>query len=232
MKIEVIVQNEQDAMDAEKYGADRLELVSAVDEGGLTPSYGAMNRVLKSVKIPVQVMIRPHSFGYIYDKDDIQVMKEDIEMAKMLGANGIVFGCLNESGDIDEALLNTVVEIADGMEITFHRAFDHARDQKEAYKTICQNSHAIKRILTSGGKKNAVEGVKQIQELVKLSKSHNCPYIMPGAGLNVDNITEIALETKAHEFHFGSGVRYGLSFRSPINGEKLKTIVQKLKALT
>lgn len=207
LKIEIIVKNEEEARMAEKYGADRLELISAMGEGGLTPSYGAINRVLKSVEIPVQVMIRPHSHGYTYSEADVNIIKDDILAAKELGANGIVFGCLTEDQTIDENMLQTILTIADGMDFTFHRAFDRVKDQQGAYRTLCQYGKSINRILTSGGKDQATEAQAELRELVKLSKELRGPTIMPGAGLTPENVDEMARKTGAEEFH------YGLAFR-------------------
>lgn len=231
MKVEVIVQNEKDAIAAEQSGADRLELVSAISEGGLTPSYGTIVRVLASVRIPVQVMIRPHSYGFVYDESDFLTIKEDILMTKMLGANGIVFGCLCKNGNIDEPLLEAVLDLADGMDITFHRAFDAVKNQQEAFKVICKYGDKIKRILTSGGKNNAANATAELHHLVKLSQTHNCSLIMPGAGLTPDNIKSVAIETEAKEFHFGSGVRKHQSFAHPIDKQKLKYLKNELNSI-
>lgn len=207
MKIEVIVTNEEEALKAQAYGADRLELVSALSEGGLTPSYGAMKRVVESVQIPVMVMIRPHSRGYVYNEADFNMIKEDIKLVKELGAAGIVFGCLREDHSIDEKMLEAVLQLADGVEFTFHRAFDRVSDQRDAYLTLCQYSGAITRILTSGGKELAIEAKPQIKELVELSHAKKGPIIMPGSGMTPDNQTEMAESTGAEEIHFGIAFR-------------------------
>ena len=108
MLVEVIVQNAEDAIQAERFGADRLELVSAMSEGGLTPSYGAIKGVLNSTKLPVQIMIRPHSYGFQYNEADWEIMKEDISMIQQLGGTGIVIGGLTAEGMIDERCLSVL----------------------------------------------------------------------------------------------------------------------------
>lgn len=105
MIIEVIVQNEQEAMRAEKMGAARLELVSAIDEGGLTPSFKTIKQVLNSITIPVQVMIRPHSRDFFYSDSEMKTLIEDVKNVLNLGGHGIIFGALKKDTTIDEHAL-------------------------------------------------------------------------------------------------------------------------------
>ncbi len=212
MLIEVIVKNEKEAQIVEELGAHRIELVSAMSEGGLTPSYGAIRRVVESVNIPVQVMIRNHGHSFIYQEEDLNIMKEDLKIAKQLGANGIVFGCLNEDGTINENILEEILKLADGMDFTFHRAFDSIPNQEEAYKALCKFGNSIHRILTSGGKAEAPDAKVELRQLVELSKVHNGPLIMPGSGMTMDNINEMRRATGAKEFHLGIAYRSSLDF--------------------
>lgn len=108
--LEVIVQNPRDAYLAEKYGANRMEVVSAISEGGLTPSYGAIKEIVHASKLPAMMMIRPHSFSFVYDEAARIVMERDIELAKEVGVQGIVYGGITAGGDIDQALLEKVIE--------------------------------------------------------------------------------------------------------------------------
>ena len=124
MEIEVIVQNGEEAEQAEKMGANRLELVSAISEGGLTPSYGTIKQVLRKVSIPVYVMIRPFSYHYYYQRDDLEIIYEDIRKVIELGGTNIVFGTLNKDHTVNEEVLESIINIAPDVEITFHRAFD------------------------------------------------------------------------------------------------------------
>lgn len=216
MIIEIIVKNEREAVQAQEFGADRIELISALGEGGLTPSYGAIVRVVENVKIPVQVMIRPHSNSYTYSEEDFNIIKEDILISRELGANGIVFGCLKENNTIDEKILEAVLKLADGMDVTFHRAFDRVKNQQEAYRTLCKYKRNIKRILTSGGEQIATDALENLKDLVELSRIENGPTIMPGSGVTPDNIEKLALMTNAREFH------YGLDFRNKFSRFCLK----------
>ncbi|WP_099353830.1 copper homeostasis protein CutC [Fredinandcohnia onubensis] len=227
MLVEIIVQDAVDARMAEEHGANRLELVTAMTEGGLTPSYGIIKDVVQAVSIPVHVMIRPHGYSFTYSEDDKRVILEDINVCKELGATGIVFGSLTESGEIDEAFLEKVIEAADGMKITFHRAIDEAKDIIEAYKTLQKYSDSIQTVLTSGGAPKALEGVENLKTMLALAKKPS-PVIMPGSGLSHNNIVELHEKVHATEYHFGSAVRINGKFSEPINGNTIKTIKELL----
>ncbi|UOQ48684.1 copper homeostasis protein CutC [Gracilibacillus caseinilyticus] len=224
MLVEFIVQNAEEAVRAECLGADRLELVSAISEGGLTPSHGALKGVLRSVSIPVQVMVRPHSYQFRYSSADKAIMLEDIDHVVSLGGKGIVIGGLTEDDTIDESLLEAVVTRFPTIDITFHRAFDAVRSQSEAYSTLTKYHPHIKRILTSGGEANCTAGLSQLRELLALSKQLNGPRIMPGSGLSPSNIASIHDSVNASQYHFGSSIRKQQSFQQSFN----ETAVQAL----
>lgn len=224
MYIEAIVQNGEEAKQAEKLGADRLELVSAMTEGGLTPSYGTMKQVLNSVTIPVQVMIRPHSYHYVYDESDLEIIREDIRAVLELGGTGIVFGALNEDNTINEQVLADVAGISDSLDITFHRAFDEVPSQEKAYLTLVKYKHAVKRILTSGGKVNCEVGKDELRELVKFAKSTSGPKILPGAGMTPDNIGSIHETVQADQYHFGKALRKGNKISNGFDKEAVEIV--------
>lgn len=226
-KIEVIVLNEEDAKVAEANGADRLELVSAIGEGGLTPSYGAIKGVVDSVEIPVMVMIRPHSFSFVYQKEEWRMMREDIRMVRELGAAGIVFGALTAGKLVDFDILAMVLKEASDLSVTFHRAIDEV-DPLDTYHSLCASPHSIDRILTSGGKPTVMKGIDTLRHLVRDSvNAHDKPVIMPGSGLDLNNIEFIHQTLQAREYHFGSGVRVEGDYRRPIDEKKL----QKMKGI-
>ncbi|QCJ41352.1 copper homeostasis protein CutC [Bacillus sp. S3] len=223
-KVEIIVLNDEDAKTAEAYGADRLELVSAMTEGGLTPSYGIIKTVVQSVKIPVMVMVRPHSFSFMYRKDEWGAIRQDIQAVKQLGAAGIVFGALTEKQSIDFDMLAMVVEEAKGLSVTFHRAIDET-NPIVTYQSLCQSPYHVDRILTSGAKPTAKEGLDSLKKMIEESKkSANYPAIMPGSGLSTENIQSIHGQLQAAEYHFGSAVRIGGDFRNRINGDEIQKI--------
>lgn len=227
--VEIIALNEEDAKIAEAYGADRLELVSAIGEGGLTPSYGTIKTVIQSVSIPVMVMVRPHSYSFVYRKQEWNAIREDIKLIQELGAAGIVFGALTERKTIDFELLAMVLEEASGLSITLHRAIDEA-NSLELYQSLCQLPFPVDRVLTSGGKPTAIEGIKTLINMVKESRqSTTCPIIMPGAGLSTENIGFVHEQLQASEYHFGSAVRIDGDFRNQIQGDKIQRIKKIVK---
>ncbi|WP_100010169.1 copper homeostasis protein CutC [Lentibacillus sediminis] len=212
MFIEAIVQNKEEAIQAEKLGVDRLELVSAISEGGLTPSHGTIKQVLESVSIPVQVMIRPHSYHYVYTADDLAAIYEDVRNVVNLGGTGIVFGALTKGHTINEQVLSDIIEIAPELDISFHRAFDEVPSQEDAYRTLENYRKNISRILTSGGEANCSDGKNNLRELVKLSEKLDGPKIMPGGGLSPNNIEMIHHTVGADQYHFGKALRIESSF--------------------
>lgn len=227
MYVEAIVQNQAEAMEAERLGVDRLELVSAISEGGLTPSYGTIKQVLNSVSIPVQIMIRPHSYHFEYTKSELEIIYADIENVLQLGGTGIVFGALNRDKTINVNVLQEIISISKGLDITFHRAFDEVASQKDAYHTLLEFKQNVRRILTSGGEPTCEAGKGNLQQLVDLAKKTGGPEIMPGSGLSTDNIEMIHRTVAANQYHFGKALREGRTFH---NGFDVKTI-RKLKNL-
>ncbi len=226
MIIEVIVQNEQEAIRAEKMGAERLELVSAINEGGLTPSFETIKRVLSSVTIPVQVMIRPHSRDFFYSDSEVKTIIEDVKNVLNLGGHGIVFGALKKDYTLDENALEKIIALSDQLDITFHRAFDEIDDQLSAYRVLTNYKKQVKRILTSGGHMDCLKGKHELRKLVELSKEMEGPSILCGGGLTSTNIEEIHQAVESSEYHFGSGVRKNGSYTEGFKKEVFEQITE------
>lgn len=222
MVIEVIAISLTDAKAAEKAGADRIELVTGVAEGGLTPSYAMIESVCGELSIPVNVMIRPHSRTFCYDQNDLKIMVKDIQICKKLGASGIVIGTLTEENDIDQDALKQLIQAADGMDITFHRAFDEVKNQSKALDILMAYKE-ISRILTSGGKNKVTEAVIEIQALVQQANNSHIK-IMPGSGLTPDTLPPFINQVNVSELHFGTGVRHRSSFDDFIDENKIQKI--------
>jgi copper homeostasis protein len=220
--MEWIVENEKDAIAAEKLGVSRLELVSAIQLGGLTPSYGIMKRVVEAVQIPVQVMIRPHNNGFIYDTYDKEAMKEDIALLYDFGHYRIVIGALDQNKKVDTGFLDNIFKEFPNLDVTFHRAFDEVEDQIEAYRTLMHYRTNIQRVLTSGGANSCAEGVDSLRKLVQLQHELNGPGILPGSGINLGNIKELHEAVQADEYHFGSGVRKHQSYEEEFAEEVIR----------
>lgn len=231
MNIEVITLNAEDTKQAAELGADRVELVSAMQEGGLTPSYGTIKNVLSTATIPVQIMIRPHSYGFVYNKTDWLTMKEDLSAIRTLGGNRIVFGCITEDGQIDERLLNNVLEHVPDFDITFHRAFDSLQSQLDGYRTLAKYKNHVKRILTSGGKPKAQGAIEELRKLISLSYELDGPTILAGSGISPDNIGTIHQQIAATEYHIGSGVRIDGDFSKRLDCNKMDQVKRALSLL-
>ena len=196
-KIEVCTSHLQSVIAAQKGGADRVELVDNLYEGGTTPSYATIKIAREKLEIGLNVMIRPRGMDFLYSDIEFEIMKEDIQVCKELGADGVVFGILLPNGNIDKERTKILVELARPMSITFHRAFDVTPDP---YKTLDDIIDlGIDRILTAGQKNAVPEGLGLIKQLIE--KADDRIIIMPGSGINEKNIQEIRDYTGAKEFH-------------------------------
>lgn len=195
--IEICATNIQSAIAAQQGGAKRIELCDNLYEGGTTPSYAAIKLVLEKLDIQVNIMIRPRGSDFCYDNDEFEIMKEDIRMCKQLGVNGVVFGILLPNGNIDITRTKQLVELARPLSVTFHRAFDVTPDPQKALEDII--SSGVDRLLTAGQQNKAPDGTELIAELVKQADGRIV--IMPGSGLNENNIIEFRKKTGATEFH-------------------------------
>ena len=194
----------ESAITAESAGAGRLELCSALSEGGVTPSAGLIESVRRNTGIGLHVLIRPRSGDFLYTDSEFSVMRRDIDTAGEYGADGIVTGLLFSDGTIDTERTALLVEYAAPMSVTFHRAFDMSRDPAKAMEDIISTGAA--RILTSGQARTAIEGAGVIRSLVSAAGSRIT--IMPGGGINEYNIALLATTTTAREYHLSGRRQY------------------------
>ncbi|REB07138.1 copper homeostasis protein CutC [Sporosarcina sp. BI001-red] len=222
MKLEIIATSLRDAQATERAGADRLELCSALTEGGLTPSLGLIEAVVEGVSIPVHVIVRPHSRTFTYSEEDIQVMLSDIQHIQQTKAAGIVVGILDETKRVDIVNLKRLLDAAGHLNVTFHRAFDEIEDQLEAVDMI-GDFPQIQRILTSGGQAPAPQSKEKIRSLVEKTKNTSVT-ILAGNGMSPNGLAEFVEATGIAEVHFGSAVREHQSFQYPINPEVITHI--------
>ncbi|GAB6931274.1 copper homeostasis protein CutC [Paenibacillus sp. JCM 10914] len=226
MLLEIIATCVDDAIIAEQNGADRLELITAITEGGLTPGIGLVEEVVKTVSIPVHVMVRPHSRSFQYNKHDIATMIAEVKAIRQTGAAGVVLGMLTADGKIDEAALQEVLQWTGEMQVTFHRAFDELEDQFEGL-AVLQKYPAVTRILTSGGPQPAPQAMPHIRQLVEQSRNSGIQ-ILAGNGLKWEIIQEFIQQTGVAEVHFGSAVRYGRSGLKPIDPIELRSLADSI----
>lgn len=226
--LEVIATTVSDARAAERGGADRLELITAMGEGGLTPSIGLIESVVDAVGIPVNVIVRPHSRSFVYDADDYAIMLRDVRAIAKTGANAIVAGMLRANGDIDTDGLARVVEAADGLPFTFHRAFDETRDLLAAFDTLLR-IEAVTNVLTSGGRPSVLEGEATIARLVERAAGTRCA-VLAGAGLTVEAVAPFVVATGVRAVHFGSGVRVDGKGLAPVDEGRVRRVRTLLDA--
>lgn len=227
MLLEVIATTVNDAVTAERHGADRIELVTGMLEGGLTPSLGLIEAVREAVSIPVRVMVRPHAQSFCYDAEDVAVMLRDIRHIRAVGGLSLVIGMLRVDRSIDKELLERVLEDADGMEVTFHRAFDEIPDQLAALNVLSRYKQ-ITDVLTSGGKATAPEGAERIAVLQRLSSTQRQPSILAGSGLSAEGLKAFLDQTALGRVHFGSAVREDGNPLKPVDPGRLEAIRQIL----
>ena len=194
--LEVCCADLQSVRAAKEGGAHRVELCQALGLDGLTPSAGMIASAV-DMGIPVQVLIRPREGDFFYGKDEVLCMQRDIHVAKRLGANGVVIGALKLDGSIDEETVRRLVGEAEGLSITFHRAFDVCAQPLEALEQII--SLGCHRLLTSGQAPTAEQGIPLLKKLVEQSSGRII--IMPGAGVNPQNARRILSDTGACEIH-------------------------------
>lgn len=178
-------------------GAQRVELCSALADGGITPSTGFIRQALLVGGPKVHVLIRPRGGDFLYSPAEVAAMTDDIVAARETGAHGVVIGALTPDGDIDIAACRRMVEAAAGMNVTFHRAFDLCRDPFEALRQIIDLG--CNRLLTSGQAASAIEGVELLRELVE--KADGKLTILAGGGVNPENAAEIIRRLGTNEVH-------------------------------
>lgn len=210
--LEIIAETLEDARAIEKGGADRIELVSSLSEGGLTPSYGMVKAVLDEIRIPVNVMIRPHSRSFTYTKEDIQVMKEDARIFNEMGVRQVVIGILDQDGLPNLSALDEVLKDT-RFTVTFHRAIDESVDVMESLDRL-KDHKRVTHILTSGGAGKAEDHLDVLKEMIKTSKNQK---IIVASGINQANLRAIQNELcfegqggngeRVFDLHAGTAVR-------------------------
>lgn len=199
--LECCCTNFEEAAEAEKGGAQRVELCSELGIGGVTPPMEMVKQTIEGCKqLAVNVLIRPRGGDFVYNEDEIQQMIASIKECKALGVNAVVIGALHNDGSIDRDTTKRLINEARPMEITFHRAFDECADPRKALEDIIDLG--CERLLTSGHESDAFTGRFLISDLVKQARGRIV--IMAGGGVRPHNIADIEAETGATEFHSSS----------------------------
>jgi copper homeostasis protein len=239
--LEIAANSVASALAAQEGGADRIELCASLDEGGLTPSYATIAMTRERLTIPIYVLIRPRAGDFLYTEIELETMHRDIETCERLGCDGVVIGVLDADCDIAADACRDLVHAARGLGVTFHRAFDLARDPVQALEHLV--ALGCERVLTSGQRASAVEGAALIRSLIERAAGRIV--VMPGAGVDASNIASLREATGAREFHasakraLDSGMRdrphrladmQGGEIRS--DAETIRTMIRALAAET
>ena len=220
--LEVCTDSIEGAAAAEEAGAGRVELCANLLEGGTTPSAGAIELAKDRLRIPIHVMIRPRPGDFSYSAAELEVMARDIESAKRLGAAGVVLGVLTADGVVDAGAVRRLIEGARPLEVTFHRAFDAARDPLDALERIIDLGAG--RVLTSGQERSAEDGIDLIRRLVERARGRIV--ILPGGGVTAANAARIVRETGVREVH--ASCRGDCGATDP---ERVRALVRALEGL-
>jgi len=195
--VESAVDTLESALRAERAGAGRIELCAGLNDGGTTPSAGLIEIVTERCRVPVFVMIRPRGGGFVYSTVERDVMLRDVEIARSLGAHGVVFGAMGEDGKVDRTRTRELVRVAEDLPVTFHRAFDQVTNPRDGLAELVDLG--VARVLTSGGANTALEGASRIGALVNQAEGR--VGIVAGGGVRESNVQEIITLTGVVEVH-------------------------------
>jgi len=195
--LEIAANSPASALAAQDGGADRIELCTALEVGGLTPTHAQIALARERVKLPIYVLIRPRAGDFIYSDLEFETMERDIRNCAALGCNGVVIGVLDAEGNIDLPRCRVLIAAAGKLGVTFHRAFDMSRDPRRALEDIV--AVGCERVLSSGARESALAGAALLRDLVVQAAGRIV--VMPGAGIDTANIKTIRTLTGAREFH-------------------------------
>lgn len=213
MLLEIIADSVEAAQQAERGGADRLELITARTEGGLTPSTGLFQNVRRATDLPIFVMIRPRGGDFAYTQTELDVMHAELDWMKAQGADGLVLGCLQPDGRVQADAVAAFLERAYPLPVTFHRAFDACRDPEEALEDLIRLG--VPRVLTSGWAPDVFSGREMLRQLQ--AQTQGRLQILAGGGVRPKNLTALATETGITEWHSSATKSYTgrMQFRHP-----------------
>ena len=172
---EICANSAESCVAAQQGGAHRVELCAGMPEGGTTPSIGEIKVARKLIDIRLHVIIRPRGGDFLYTPSELDIMEEDIQAARQAGADGVVFGCLTPEGELDKPAMQRLMKAAQGLSVTFHRAFDYVKSPAKALEELIDMG--VNRVLTSGQQPVAIKGAALLADLVKQADEvfESCP---------------------------------------------------------
>ncbi len=238
MKLEICIDSYESFINAKEACANRVEICSALDLDGISPSVGLVRKISRDKDIEKVVMIRPRPYDFSYNDEEFEMMKEEIRIYKDFDIDGFVFGLLKKDGRIDLDRTKELVELSRPKEAIFHRAFDYSKDGEEMIDYLIEIG--IKRILTSGKSPTAIEGIELLSRINHKYKDRI--EIMAGSGVNYSNIKEIYRKSGIENFHMsaknkrktemvylkGEALYQDISFSDRDLIEKAKETIEKL----
>jgi len=230
MDFEICIDSVEAAIIASKYGAKRVELCASLNEGGLTPSMAMIESCVKTSTAEVYVMIRPSSGGFVYTDKELLIMKNDIKAVKGIGAHGVVFGILDEKGEVDIKRNMFLMESAKkfGLGSTFHRAIDVCSDPVNGIEAIVKLG--FDRVLTSGQQDKAINGINMLLKM--MATANQRIEVMAGSGVSSLNALELA-RTGINALHFtaripiNENLQLDMGQKYTVDEEKIKAIIGK-----
>jgi copper homeostasis protein len=202
MKFELCAASIEAIKLAGEFGFDRIELCQNLEQGGITPSYGLIEYA-QAFGIETHVLIRPRAGGFVYDQDELEVILREVINCKRSGVKGVVVGALRETGEIDRDVLAEIMQKAEGMDVTFHRAFDDSIDWKRSLNLLKEMK--VTRILTSGMAGNVEIGAPILRQLV--NHADGVIEIMAGGGVNANNVGKLIQDAQPNAIHFSGTVK-------------------------
>ena len=233
MILEIAANSVASALAAQEGGAGRVELFTALELGGLTPSHAQIALARERLRIPLYVLIRPRAGDFLYSDLERETMQRDIETCAALGCDGVVLGVLDAEGRVDTARCRALIAAAGKLGVTFHRAFDLTRDPLTALNDLIELG--CERVLTSGAQASALEGAELIRQLVERSAGRIV--VMPGAGVDAGNIGQLREMTGASEFHASakrqhpSGMRWQPALLKDMQGGEWRSDVELVRGM-
>ncbi|MES2588272.1 MAG: copper homeostasis protein CutC [Bacteroidota bacterium] len=233
MKIELCSAHLDSLILAQEFNFDTIELCQNLEIGGITPSLAFQEYALSFKTFKTHVLIRNRAGGFVYSDLEKKIMLKDMENSVKLGVYGLVVGAINENKELDLAFLKEIKTQFPDIDLTFHRAFDDIQNQELALESLVDLG--FKRILTSGGKQNALEGKTQLQKTI--TQANNRIEILVGGGITKENVSEIIKFTKTDSIHFSGTIPTQIDsdslFSEKIslpNREKIEEILKKINS--
>lgn len=222
MELEVIGFDLASCLTAQRCGADRIELCANPQEGGTTPSAGMISAARRQTSLALFPIIRPRGGDFLYTPPEFEAMLADVELCRNLGCDGVVIGMLNRDGTVDVQRCAELIRCAEGMEVTFHRAFDRVEDPMRALEEVI--GLGCSRVLTSGLHPDVDLGKQMLRELVDAAGDRIT--VMPGSGVRSTNVAELAAFTGARAFHSSARTRLAsaMGFTNPAMAEDLSSV--------